>query len=269
LSGRSGSNARTKGAENQGVCKLCKREAELLNSHVLTEVLYQPTYHHYDPKDPKKKRMLNMPSDPKRKLEWPQKGIKERLLCADCEQHLNRIGERYASGILKQMGALSIPPGQRRATITGVEYAPFKLFMMTQLWRAGVAGGEMWEKVRLGPQEEKLRTMLLNEDPGTPNQYACAITKVPASLGPLSRAVVPFGGAKYGGHHLYEFVARGHSWMFVASDRFKGFDEPDLILSESGDLPILLDLTGSLERHANMLIGQMQQQRRAREEDDV
>lgn len=269
MAGESGMNARTKDAKNWGVCKLCKEEAVLLSSHVLTEFLYQPTYHRYDPKDPKKKRMLNVPSDPKQKLEWPQKGIRERLLCADCEQHLNRIGERYASGILKQMDALNIPPSHRRATITGVEYAPFKLFLIAQLWRAGVAEGEMWEKVRLGPQEVKLRTMLLNTDPGTPNQYACAITKVPTSLGPLSRAVVPFGGAKYGGHHLYEFVARGHSWMFVASDRFKGFEEPDLILSEQGDLPILLDATGSLDLRANMLIRQMQEQRRIREGSDT
>jgi hypothetical protein len=261
--------AMTGNDENRGVCELCKTEAVLLNSHVLSEFLYLPTYHHYDPKDPKKKKMLNLPSDPKRRLEWPQKGVRERLLCAGCEQHLNRMGERYASGVLKRMDALSIPPGQRSATITGVEYAPFKLFTMTQLWRAGVARGVMWQKVRLGPQEEKLRTMLLNEDPGTPNQYACAITKVPASLGPLSRAVVPFGGTRYGGHRVYEFVARGHSWMFVASDQFKGFEEPDLILSEKGDLPIHSDPTGSFELRASMLVKQMQEQRRVREGGDV
>lgn len=255
--------------KNWGVCELCKKEAVLLNSHVLSEFLYRPTYHHYDAKDPKKKKMLNVPSDPKQKLDWPQKGIRERLLCADCEQHLNHVGERYASGILKQMDALSVPPGHRSATITGVEYAPFKLFTMTQLWRAGVAGGEMWEKVRLGPHGEKLRTMLLNGDPGTPNQYACVVTKVPASLGPLSRAVIPFGAAPHAGHHLYEFIARGHSWMFVASERFKGFEEPGSILYEEGDLPIHSDATGSLELRANMLIKQMQEQRRIREGKDV
>ncbi len=257
------------GVGNRGVCKLCRTEAVLLKSHVLTEFLYRPTYHHYGLEDSKKKKMLNLPSDPKRKLEWPQKGIRERLLCAGCEQHLNRMAEQYASSVLGRMDALSIPPDERSATIPGVEYTPFKLFTMMQLWRAGVAGGEMWEKVRLGPQEEKLRVMLLKEDPGTPNQYACAITKVPASLGPLARAVVPFAGAKYGGHHVYEFTARGYSWMYVASDRFKGFEEPDMILSEEGDLPIHSDATGSLGLRANALIGQMQEQRRIRERNDA
>lgn len=257
------------GVGSRGVCKLCRTEAVLLKSHVLTEFLYRLTYHHYDPKDSKKKKMLNFPSDPKRKLEWPQKGIRERLLCADCEQRLNRMGERYASGVLSRMDALSIPPGERSATISGVEYAPFKLFTMMQLWRASVAGGEMWEKVRLGPQEEKLRTKLLDEDPGTPNQYACAITKVPASLGPLARAVVPFAVTKYGGHHVYEFTARGYSWMYVASDRFTGFEEPGMILSEEGDLPIHSDPTGSLGLRANVLIGQMQEQRRIGEGNDA
>jgi hypothetical protein len=244
---------------------LCRTETVLLKSHVLSEFLYRPTYHHYDPANPKKKKMLNVPSNPERKLEWPQKGFRERLLCACCEQRLNRMGERYAAGVLERMDALSIPPGQPSAIIPDVEYAPFKLFTMMQLWRAGVADGEYWDKVRLGPQEGKLRTMLLNEDAGTPNQYPCVITKVPNSLGPLSRAVVPFTVAKYGGHHLYEFTARGHSWMYVASDRFKGFEEPHLILSEEGNLPIHSAPTGDLELRANMLIRQMQEQRRIRE----
>ena len=253
------------GASNLSTCRLCRKAAALLNSHVLSEFLYKPTYHHYDPEDPKKKKMLNMPSDPQRKLEWPQKGLRERLLCGDCEQRLNRMGERYAADVLKRMDELVIPPGERSTTIKGVEYAPFKLFTMMQLWRASVAGGGYWQKVRLGPQEEKLRTMLLDEDPGTPNQYACAITKVPASLGPLAKAVVPFATAKYGGHYVYEFTARGYSWMYVASDRFRGFKEPGMILSEEGNLPIHSDATGSLELRANKLIKQMQEQRRIRE----
>ena len=263
-----GSRAETKAGGNPSVCRLCREEAALRNSHVLSEFLYQPTYYHYDPKDPGKKKMLNVPSDPKRRLEWPQKGIREHLLCAGCEQRLNRMGERYASGVLKRMDALSVPPGERSATIADVEYAPFKLFTLMQLWRASVAEGQMWEKVRLGPQEEKLRTMLLNEDAGTPNQYPCVITKVPSSLGPLSRAVVPFAVAEYGGHHLCEFTARGHSWLYVASDRFKGFEEPDLILSGEGNLPIHAAPTGDLELRANMLIRQMQEQRRIREGKD-
>lgn len=268
-SGSGSSTPKESASKGRGVCRLCKNEATLLNSHVLSEFLYQPTYQHFDPDAPKKKRMLSVPADPDEKLEWLQKGIREPLLCEVCEQHLNRIGERYASGVLKQMDDLDIRAGESRSTISGVEYAAFKLFVMTQLWRAGVASGERWEKVRLGPQEEKLRVMLLNEDPGTPNQYACAITKVPASLGPLSRTVVPPGVAKYGGHHIYEFVARGHSWTYVASDRFKGFKEPDLFLSEQGDLPILSDATGSLDLRAGMLIRQMWKQRRAREGKDA
>lgn len=264
MNGARGSKAEAKTGGKTSVCRLCGEEAVLRNSHVLSEFLYQPTYYHYDPENPGKKKMLNVPSDPKRRLEWPQKGIRERLLCAGCEQRLNRIGERYASGVLKRMDGLSMSPGERSATISGVEYASFKLFTMMQLWRAGVAKGEMWEKVRLGMQEEKLKTMLLNEDAGMPNQYACVLTKVPSSLGPLSRAVVPFAVAKYGGHHVYEFTARGHSWMYVASDRFKGFEEPDLILSEKGNLPIHSAPTGDLELRANMLIRQMQEQRRIR-----
>ena len=253
------------GTSNTGICKLCEKKGLLRRSHILSEFLYEHTYQHFDPNDPKKKRLLELPADPDEKLEYPQKGFRERLLCSDCEQHLNRIGERYAADVLKRMDALTIPPEKSSAMLPGVEYAPFKLFMMTQLWRMGVASGDRWSKVRLGPQEKKLRDMLLNEDPGTPTQYACYVTKVPASLGPISRVIDFPSGARYGGHHWYEFIARGHSWTFVASDKFKGYNDPDLRLSEHGELPILSDVTGSLDLRAKRLIHWAQEQRTIRE----
>lgn len=249
---------------NIGICKLCEEDKPLQRSHILSEFLYEHTYQHFDLDDPKKKRLLDLPANPSEKLQYPQKGIRERLLCSGCEQHLNRIGERYAADVLKRMDAVTIPSGDSKVTIPDVEYAPFKLFMMTQLWRMGIASGDRWSQVRLGPQEKKLREMLRNEDPGTPTQYACYITKVPPSLNPLSRTVDFPTGIRYEDHHMYEFIARSHSWTFVASDKFKGY-EPELLFAERGDLPILSDATGSLDLRARRLIRWTQEQRKIRE----
>jgi hypothetical protein len=83
--------------------------------------------------------------------------------------------------VLKEMAETEIPADESYAVVSGVEYQPFKLFLMAQLWRAGVASDPLWEVVRLGPHEDRLRKMLLEADPGKSHEYACALTRIPAS----------------------------------------------------------------------------------------
>ena len=122
--------------EKCGRCRLRLEGTELRESHVLSEFLYKPTYERYDHEQPKQGRMLSVPADTDEKLSYLQKGLRERLLCGGCEQYLNQIGEQYASRVLKRMDETEISTGERYTVVTGVDYRPFKLFLMTQLWRA-------------------------------------------------------------------------------------------------------------------------------------
>lgn len=150
-----------------GTCKLCERDnVELLDSHVLPEFLYDDVY---DPKH----RLQSVPATGKPRFE--QKGLRERLLCEDCEKRLN-IFETYSAPIIRQMQQSTIPKMVDNPTIiSGVDYGKFKLFLMSLLWRTGIASDEMWEQVKLGPHQEKLRKMLLAADPGKPHQYGCIV----------------------------------------------------------------------------------------------
>jgi hypothetical protein len=160
---------------------------------VISECLYEPTYERFDPKQPKQGRTLKVPADTDEKPSQLQKGLRERLMCGGCEQHLNQIGEQYASKVLKRMDETEISTAERYTIVTEVEYRPFKLFLMTQVWRAGVASDTFWKEVRLGPHEERLRRMLLRADPGQPREDAYAISRISDSGDLASRAVVqPF-----------------------------------------------------------------------------
>ena len=91
------------------------------------------------------------------------------------------------------MDETEISTAERYTIVTEVEYRPFKLFLMTQVWRAGVASDTFWKEVRLGPHEERLRRMLLRADPGQPREDAYAISRISDSGDLASRAVVqPF-----------------------------------------------------------------------------
>ena len=225
--------------EKCGYCRLCLKESELRKSHVLSEFLYEPTYKRLDPERPRQGLMLKVSSDTDERPDHLQKGLRERLLCGRCEQYLNRIGEQYASKVLKKMDETEISAGERSTIVPGVEYYPFKLFLMTQLWRAGVASDPFWENVRLGPHEERLREMLLLADPGQPHEYACMITRIPASAGLLSRTVVQPCAKKIEGHPRYGFIARGYTWLYVVSSHSKDAFKPRSSLSERGELPIM------------------------------
>jgi hypothetical protein len=232
---------------------------------VLSEFLYDPTYERYDPGRPKQGRMLKVPADLEKQIGYLQKGPRERLLCSACEQHLSQSCERYAAGVLRKMDETDIPAGQSYAVVSEVEYQPFKLFLMAQLWRAGVASDPLWEAVQLGPHEERMRKMIVETDPGKPHEYACALTRIPASLGLLSRAVVPPITLKVKGHRWYDFIAKGYTWTYVVSSHSKYAFEPWLRLSEDGDLPILRDDTGSLEERSAATIHWLKEQRLTRE----
>jgi hypothetical protein len=150
-------------------CALCQVPAKLRHSHIIPEFLFQPLYdplHRY--------HVMSTHAGPLRKME--QKGAREYLLCHDCEQRFSKW-EAYAKGAIfgKRLTLKeSTPLGQR---MQGLEYAPYRLFLLSLLWRMGVSEKiSMFAGIELHEHEPKLRQMLLSEDPGEPHEYACVLT---------------------------------------------------------------------------------------------
>ena len=76
------------------ICKLCNLEKELRNSHIIPEFMYQNLYDH----QPKRFYSLNVNVDEENKSSnrIEQKGIREYLVCNDCEGILSKY-ENYAA----------------------------------------------------------------------------------------------------------------------------------------------------------------------------
>jgi hypothetical protein len=54
-----------------------------------------------------------------------------------------------------------------------------KLFQLSILWRASVAKGDFFSKVKLKPRhEEEIRKMLLNGEPGKEDRYPCGMGRL-------------------------------------------------------------------------------------------
>jgi hypothetical protein len=146
-----------------GICKLCQKTAELQGSHIIPEFCYKPTYDAIH-------RAVELTGDPDHKR-FVQKGFREPLLCKACEQLLNIRYEIPFRQYWFDGPALTSPLSFGAHRISGFDYASFKLFHLSVLWRASVARKPQFGKVSIGPYENKLRVMLLDGNPGREDEY--------------------------------------------------------------------------------------------------
>lgn len=190
-------------------CKLCLKDRALRNSHVVPEFMYTPLY------DDKHRFHVVSASEPGRKKR-EQKGLREKLLCQECETKLS-VYERYVS----QVFSGAIPAQSERngdlVKIKGLDYTHFKLFGLSILWRAGVSRNKYFEKVRLGPHEESLRKLVAENNPGNPDQYGFFLSPIVHNGQEVKDLMVQPTYSRLGGHLCYRFVFGGLVWVFVVS----------------------------------------------------
>ncbi len=208
-------------------CSLCQREAKLCDSHIIPEFMYKPVYD-------SKHRMHSVSSSPDKPTSYEQKGLREKLLCSDCEQYLGRF-ENYAKRTLT--GENKVSWTARRNYVEGFDYHKFKLFQMSLLWRAGISGLPFFSDVSLGPHEERLRRMILAEDAGEPHEYGCIIYALLRGDNKLSDDIVFQPGCrKMEGHTFYRFLMYGLWWLFVVSSHSERYSLCDMFLTKQGKL---------------------------------
>lgn len=143
-------------------CRLCRKTDKLRHSHIIPEFFYKPLYD-----GDHKIKVLSTDGARKSPI---QKGLREYLLCDECEQRFCQY-ERYVNNLIYHGAPPKATQSATVLIIHNVDYARFKLFVMSLLWRMGVAQHEMFAAVALGEHEEKLRLALLTENPLAPMDY--------------------------------------------------------------------------------------------------
>ena len=144
-------------------CKLCHLDKKLCQSHIVPESAYGSLYDD-------KHRFYEV-SNIQKKLPKLQKGLREPLLCKCCEKHLNKYESYFADTWFKNKLLPTHLPTEI-LKISGLDYHRLKLFYMSILWRAGIASRKEFANVNLSNHEERLRKLILDDNPGDPNQYS-------------------------------------------------------------------------------------------------
>lgn len=224
-------------------CHLCQRDRKLCNSHIIPEFIYSPMYD-------RRHRFLVISSDPNKAIQNKQKGIREPLLCQSCETILSGH-ESYVRRLLCGGTGFYATTAGNCYNLSQLRYANIRLCYLGVLWKMSISKLPMFREVSLGPHEEKLRKMILRDEPGRPDQYGFV-------------AVVPFIDGKFfpdfilqpdcikhQGHHIYRAVIGGLLFLFLVSnhpvdpDIQRVFVRPDgtwvLIGEDVSRIPFLAD----------------------------
>ncbi|MBC8752545.1 MULTISPECIES: hypothetical protein [Paraburkholderia] len=194
------------------VCALCHQDKVLRKSHIYPEWLYKPLYD-------EKRRLEVLSIIPEGHNELKQKGMREYLLCDDCEQKIS-AWEGYARSVfVSPEKPLEVSREGALLSIRGLNYAKLKLFELSILWRAGISRLPFFEKVQLGPaHEERLRQLLLACDPSDPDRYGAVmfglkVGKLPETLQVIAE---PRPIRNYG-IRAYNLTFGGFLWVFHVS----------------------------------------------------
>jgi len=228
-------------------CKLCHNDKELRNSHIIPEFFYKPLYD-------EKHRFNVIPLNEEQKFRYEQKGLRERLLCGDCENKLSKW-EDHVRRIFYGGKEILITNGNP-IKIERIDYAKFKLFQLSLLWRASVSEMDFFKQVSLGPHEEKIRQMLLNEDPGSKLKYPCLFIMV--LMGPnkvLDDFISPPNFLKINGHRTYRFIFGGGFWIYFVSSHTQMLNSSRIVkffLNENGLFLIPLVPANRIEYFLNL-----------------
>jgi hypothetical protein len=125
--------------------------------------------------------------------------------------------------------------------IQGFDYTAFKLFHWLNLWRASVATIREFEKVNLGPYEEKLRRMLENHDAGRVEHYLVAGVLLLDDDGNVFDGLVTQPTRqKFNSSAVYNYCYLGVEWYLFPTDHPHGETLPIIPCSPQLDGTMLL-----------------------------
>lgn len=214
------------------ICHLCHGVKSLRSSHIIPEFLYSSMYD-------EKHRFHILSTTHGQTNRLAQKGVREKLLCEDCEQRMSKW-ERYASQVLDGGAAIVAEQDGSQWHLSELDYKSLKLFQLSILWRASISTVGFFSNISLGKHEEEIRRLLLSDDPGLSWQYGCVMCGLVADEGVLTDLMIQPDRLKLRGQTAYRFIFGGFMWIYIVSSHAPPNPIGSSFLSPAGKMTILV-----------------------------
>ena len=164
------------------------------------------------------------------------------ILCADCDNVLLGEFETYASKAIYggALPAKECPTSENCINQHGVkftkceniDYAKFKLFLLSILWRASISSRPLFNDIDLGEHEEPIRKMILDRNPGEVSDYPIIFMTYLNDKSMFKDLVAhPQRRESKSGHTIFVFIIGGMFYQFYMNNPKLKY--PDYVLTET------------------------------------
>lgn len=159
------------------ICKLCGNTAVLVRSHIIPDAFNR------DLKGGSDGSPVELSTDP---TAFPRRrpgGLyDENLVCDLCERRFwpwDDYGTDFLLNRLRREGQpLNAPTGETLAfSYSNVDYERLKLFAISLLWRASATSLNFFNRVDIGPHEDRARQMIVGATPGSPDEFSTMLVR--------------------------------------------------------------------------------------------
>ena len=186
-----------------------------------------------------------------------QDGWKEHLLCRNCEQRIGRWekvvcedlrGKGAGSAtqtVIPYDGTVRIPRSVSRPAFHLLEtqncnYAAWRLFLLSLLWRLDRSSLAELAAVDLGDARTEIQNMILADNPGEPMDYPCWIYVLSLSGEPLRGFMSTPHRIEYKGYPAVELAFAGLGWVFVIGRDVACDTMRRLVMDRKGRMRLLI-----------------------------
>ncbi|MDA3884496.1 MAG: hypothetical protein PF638_02775 [Candidatus Delongbacteria bacterium] len=232
------------------ICVLCKQERIIRNSHIIPESFYKHINIYSNHK------FYQITTDGKESdIRFKQKGVREYMLCDDCEKLLNDSYEKYAENLFFKNCQLENYVDH--IELLNTDSNKIKLFILSVLYRASVSTLYFFKEVTLTPlQNEHLREMILNNNSGTFLDFGTLILIAnEESSGIVKQTIFPPKIIQVNGHSLVIFFISKFIFIIFLSNLTDDFEMRNLLIGHSEKTIIMkADFIKLLESDFNILI---------------
>jgi hypothetical protein len=218
-------------------CRLCLNEqSKLKKSHIIPECFYDEIYD-------EKHRFTPISGTNYQQLEIEQKGIREEMLCGQCEQKLGNWENNTKKDLVDIASAssnyLNISPlNNGHLLVEDVNHDSFKKCILSILWRMSVASHKMFSAYSLGKYQEVIRELLDQNTPIGTFDYPIIIKKVTLNNKHYKDLILCMGKGHIDGRIIQSFIAYGYLFdVFISNQKVKSEWEV-LLLTDLGRMVV-------------------------------
>lgn len=217
-------------------CGLCQRDVEVLcQSHIIPEHVYKKGMY----KEVDGVRRCHGYVGVSGKTRFMQGGVKEKLLCKDCERLLSDKYESRYSQFWYRDGLLPSVFNEDVHVLSVDDYLNFKLYHLSVLYRCIISSQMNGDGLSLGGHTEMVRkSVLFGKDAESCDLFGFILVNGERSI--ERRIVIPPEFKRFCGAVAYSTVYAGCVWCFrIANHRSKDFEGMYLKKDGSMTMPVV------------------------------